>query len=58
MSSAPDLTVNTGMLIDRLVDAATERGILIADNASLEELANSQKTVDILTEEVFRRTSW
>jgi hypothetical protein len=53
-----DLTVNTSMLIEQLVECASERGILIGDSASLEELASAQSRIDKLTEELFRRMAW
>jgi hypothetical protein len=53
-----DLTVNSSMLIEMLVDAASERGILIADGASIEELKSAQSKIDLLTQELFRRVAW
>lgn len=53
-----DLTAPTAMLVDQLVTAATEKGILIASDAPDAELHNVQAKIDMLQAEVFRRTAW
>ena len=45
-------------LLDALIEAASERGILIADGASTEELENAQKRVDSIVGELMRRIAW
>ena len=53
-----DLTINSSLLLEQLIEAASERGILIADSASLEELQKAQVTIDTISEELLRRMSW
>jgi hypothetical protein len=50
--------MDSGSLMEALVDAATQRGCLIADGASDEELDSAQRTVDLLGQELQRRIAW
>jgi hypothetical protein len=51
-------TMDSGSILDALVDAATARGILIADGASDEELESAQRKVDVIAQELQRHIAW
>jgi hypothetical protein len=50
--------LNSGLLIEFLVDICTERGLLIATDAPQEELASVQRKVDKIAAELHRRLAW
>jgi hypothetical protein len=56
--ATPPMPTDGLQLLDFIIEAATERGILIADGADEGELASAQKTVDRAQEELMRRISW
>lgn len=59
MGSRVDLgSLPTQTLLDGLEVACTEKGILIADSAGVEELNNAQRTVDRYMQELNRRMAW
>lgn len=47
-----------GVLLESLIQAASEKGLLIASDAPEAELRNVQQKIDILQEECLRRLSW
>ena len=51
-------TMDSFDLLEKVVEAAHERGILMADGASSEELNNAQQTLEVLQQELTRRISW
>jgi hypothetical protein len=48
----------TGLLLDTLEQAYLEKGILIADSASVEETSQPQSRIDAIRLELERRLSW
>jgi hypothetical protein len=56
---SPDLqSMESGNLMEHLILCATERGILISDGASDDELSTAQKKVDNAALELQRRIAW
>jgi len=50
--------MGSGILVENLIQTATERGILVETDAPDEELKTVQGKIDQLSEEVLRRMSW
>lgn len=48
----------SNMLIEALLDAASERAILILDEAPSEELKNVQQKLDMIQENLLGRLAW
>ena len=51
-------SMSGGVLLENLIQAGTEKGLLTASDAPEAELRNVQQKIDILQEEVLRRISW
>jgi hypothetical protein len=51
-------SLESGNLVEHLITCSTERGCLIADGATDEELSSAQKKVDLAHLEVMRRMAW
>ena len=59
MPLPPDYqSMGTSLLIEALVMASTERGMLIADDAPDAELKNAQSKIDQITQQLNRRIAW
>jgi hypothetical protein len=50
--------MGSSLLIDEFLNTATEKGLLIADDAPSEELSNVQAKLDTIQREIMRRMSW
>jgi len=50
--------MDSSSLCDRLIDAASERALLVNDDAPFEELSSAQGKIDNILQELSRRLSW
>jgi hypothetical protein len=57
-TSIPLVQMDPLQLVEHLILCSTERGILMADGASEEELVNAQTKVETVQLEVMRRMAW